>query len=214
MVFVAMTTTMTPVRLLVSGVPPLMGAGLRALLEPYDEQVELVVGPCQAGPVDLVLVDLGHEASVAGRIYAASRHGVPVLALLPVGDADGAADALRSGAAGTVWYSVGVEELLDTVSRVASGTALEEESPADRAASHELRVAGLSERESQVLDLIASGLSNDEIARRLYVSINTVKTYVRTSYRKIGVTTRSQAVSWRIRHGHAARTTPSDAYVG
>lgn len=63
------------------------------------------------------------------------------------------------------------------------------------------RALGLSARESEVLALIAQGLSNQEVASRAYLSINSVKTYIRSAYRKIGVQRRSQAVLWAIRHG-------------
>ena len=63
------------------------------------------------------------------------------------------------------------------------------------------REQGLSARESEVLALITQGLSNQEIAERTYLSINSVKTYIRTGYRKIGVSRRSQAVAWGMRHG-------------
>ena len=61
--------------------------------------------------------------------------------------------------------------------------------------------AGLTDREMSVIALIAQGLSNDQIAAREYLSINTVKTYIRTAYRKIGVHTRAQAVLWAVQHG-------------
>ena len=60
---------------------------------------------------------------------------------------------------------------------------------------------GLSPREAEVLALICQGFSNDEIADRAYLSINTVKTYVRTLYRKIGVESRTRALLWGIDHG-------------
>ena len=60
---------------------------------------------------------------------------------------------------------------------------------------------GLSQRESEILTLVVRGLRNDEIAETAYLSINTVKTYVRTLYRKIDATSRSQAVRWGMRHG-------------
>jgi DNA-binding CsgD family transcriptional regulator len=60
---------------------------------------------------------------------------------------------------------------------------------------------GLTAREVEILTLIASGHSNQQIAERCFLSINTVKTYVRTTYRKIGVQTRAQAVAWAIHHG-------------
>ena len=64
--------------------------------------------------------------------------------------------------------------------------------------------AGLSAREAEVLALITQGYSNREIAERSYLSINSVKTYIRAAYRKIGVTRRSQAVVWGLTHGFDA----------
>ncbi len=61
----------------------------------------------------------------------------------------------------------------------------------------------LTEREDEIVDLIAKCYSNDEIAQACYLSINTVKTYIRTAYRKAGVRTRAQAVAWALRHGFA-----------
>jgi DNA-binding CsgD family transcriptional regulator len=58
---------------------------------------------------------------------------------------------------------------------------------------------GLSPREREVLRLIADGLTNEQIADHIFLSINTVKTYVRTAYRKVGVTSRAQAVRWMLR---------------
>jgi DNA-binding CsgD family transcriptional regulator len=52
-----------------------------------------------------------------------------------------------------------------------------------------------------MLTFIARGLSNQEIAERAYLSINTVKTYIRTAYRKVGVDSRSQAVGWALQNG-------------
>jgi DNA-binding NarL/FixJ family response regulator len=60
---------------------------------------------------------------------------------------------------------------------------------------------GLSRRESQILARIVRGRSNHEIAKELFLSVNTVKTYIRFTYRKIGVSARSQAVVWGIQHG-------------
>ena len=66
--------------------------------------------------------------------------------------------------------------------------------------------AGLSGRELEVLRMVAGDLSNDEIAARLHLSLNTIKTYIRTGYRKIGVANRSGAIHWAIRHGLAGDT--------
>ena len=59
----------------------------------------------------------------------------------------------------------------------------------------------LSPRELDVLRLITNCFTNQEISEKLYVSLNSVKTYIRGAYRKIGVTTRAQAVVWGVRHG-------------
>jgi DNA-binding NarL/FixJ family response regulator len=63
------------------------------------------------------------------------------------------------------------------------------------------RSAGLTPREAEILALITQGLSNQEIANRAFLSINSVKTYIRTAYRKINVTSRSQAVLWGVDNG-------------
>lgn len=63
------------------------------------------------------------------------------------------------------------------------------------------RVHRLSRREEQVLALVGHGLTNREIGIELYVSVNSVKTYIRAAYRKVGVNRRSQAVSWCVQHG-------------
>ena len=61
--------------------------------------------------------------------------------------------------------------------------------------------AGLSPRESEVLRLVVLGHSNQAIAESIFLSINSVKTYIRSTYRKINVTTRAQAIVWAIQHG-------------
>ena len=60
---------------------------------------------------------------------------------------------------------------------------------------------GLTGREAQVLERLARAMTTRAIAEDLYLSPNSIKTYVRTTYRKIGAASRSQAVSWAIRHG-------------
>lgn len=63
---------------------------------------------------------------------------------------------------------------------------------------------GLTGRESEVLSLIVSAMSNREVANHLSLSLNSVKSYIRSIYRKIGVSSRSEAVSWAIQHGFRA----------
>ena len=73
--------------------------------------------------------------------------------------------------------------------------------PAAELATTPVGRAGLSARETEVLELICHGLSNLEIAEQLFVSVNSVKTYVRQIYQKIGVTRRAQAVAWGLANG-------------
>jgi DNA-binding NarL/FixJ family response regulator len=65
------------------------------------------------------------------------------------------------------------------------------------------RGEGLTDREAEILALITQGRSNAEVAAVTYLSPNTVKSYIRTIYRKIDVTSRTQAVLWGIRNGFA-----------
>ncbi len=59
----------------------------------------------------------------------------------------------------------------------------------------------LSRREAEVVGLIAAGLSNRDIAARMFLTANTLKSYIRSAYRKMGVRSRSQAVAWAFSHG-------------
>ena len=68
------------------------------------------------------------------------------------------------------------------------------------------RSIGLTPREAEIIALITHGLTNDEIAKRAFLSINSVKTYIRTAYRKMKVSSRSQAVLWGVDHGFRPET--------
>jgi DNA-binding NarL/FixJ family response regulator len=117
--------------------------------------------------------------------------------------------ALSAGADG--FFSIGAdeEELMDAVA--SAGTDWQEgdtgPNPIVGSTDSALRASrlgadlGLSPREFEVISLIARGMSNQEIARHCFLSINSVKTYVRTAYRKIGVENRANAVGWALRHG-------------
>ena len=63
------------------------------------------------------------------------------------------------------------------------------------------RDEGLTDREAEILALITQGKSNAEVAALTFLSPNTVKSYIRTIYRKIGVASRTQAVLWGVEHG-------------
>jgi DNA-binding NarL/FixJ family response regulator len=65
------------------------------------------------------------------------------------------------------------------------------------------RAEGLTDREAEILALITQGRGNAEIAAMTYLSPNTIKSYIRSVYRKIGVSSRTQAVLWGVHHGFA-----------
>ncbi len=91
-----------------------------------------------------------------------------------------------------------LERIMDGETVIMTGS---HETSVDGAGDWPGRSVGLSPREAEVLALIAHGLNNKEIAQRAFVGINSVKTYIRSAYRKIGVESRSQAVLWAVQHG-------------
>ncbi len=112
--------------------------------------------------------------------------------------------AISQGACGYLSKALDGDQILDALERVHRGEVVVDigdgESSVGASGDWPGRDAGLSPREAEILALITLGLTNLEIAERSYVSINSVKTYIRAAYRKIGVTSRSQAVRWAMEH--------------
>ena len=73
---------------------------------------------------------------------------------------------------------------------------------------------GITDRESEILALITQGMSNAEVARLTYLSPNTVKSYIRSVYRKIGASSRTQAVLWGVDHGFAPDSHRIEHWMG
>jgi two-component system nitrate/nitrite response regulator NarL len=115
-------------------------------------------------------------------------------------------DALKLGASGFLTKAATIDAICDAVASAARGaTVLAPEVQsglANELRSRETRQqAVLSERESQVLALIADGLSAPAIAQRLYISPSTVKTHVQNLFEKLGVSDRAAAVAEAMRRG-------------
>ncbi|MCW3157613.1 helix-turn-helix transcriptional regulator [Micropruina sonneratiae] len=124
--------------------------------------------------------------------------------------------ATQEGASGYLSKTLPARQLVEAIEQVHAGKVVVSPSPktANPAGGNwPGREEGLSYRESEVVALITQGLSNAEIAQGMYLSPNSVKSYIRSAYRKIGVMRRSQAVSWGMRHGFSAdyvRLDPAD----
>lgn len=113
--------------------------------------------------------------------------------------------AIDAGASGYLSKVLTGPAILSALERIMAGETLilggDHESSIGGAGDWPGRSVGLSPREAEVVALIASGLSNQEIAERAYVSINSIKSYIKSAYRKMGVASRSQAVLWAIDNG-------------
>ena len=112
--------------------------------------------------------------------------------------------AVESGASGYLSKVLTGTEIVAALERIMAGETVvltgSHETSVDGAGDWPGRSVGLSPREAEVMALITQGLSNQEIADRAYLSINSVKTYIRSAYRKAGVQRRSQAVLWGVAH--------------
>jgi len=113
--------------------------------------------------------------------------------------------AVARGARGYLSKVLTGPEIVAALERVMRGEIVilpgDHETSAEGVGDWPGRSAGLSPREAELLALITQGLTNQQIADRVYLSINSVKTYIRSAYRKIGVQRRSQAVLWGVSHG-------------
>ena len=113
--------------------------------------------------------------------------------------------AMTKGASGYLSKTLPAHELVTAIEAIADGNVVISDSPPRSRSTGGLdwpgRTEGLTDREAEVLALITQGRSNGEIAKAMYLSINTVKTYIRSAYRKIGVTGRPQALLWGFDHG-------------
>jgi DNA-binding NarL/FixJ family response regulator len=168
---------------------------------------------------DVILMDLrmpkmdGVEAT---RRLRASHPEIKVVVLTTYDDDRSVIDALQAGALGYLTKDAGADEIRQALQQVADGQAsldpkvqrhlveaiATQTSAPDPAASPGVSLpGGLTPREAEVLGLIGAGLSNAEIATRLFVSEATVKSHVNHMLPKIGARDRAQAVGYAYRHG-------------
>jgi DNA-binding NarL/FixJ family response regulator len=115
------------------------------------------------------------------------------------------ASAQQHGAHGYLSKTLPARDLVAALEAVHAGETVVSDVPPRARGAAGLdwpgRGEGLSDRESEILALITQGMSNADVARLTYLSPNTVKSYIRTIYRKIDVGSRTQAVLWGVEHG-------------
>jgi DNA-binding NarL/FixJ family response regulator len=115
------------------------------------------------------------------------------------------ASAQDKGAHGYLSKTLPARELVTALEAVHAGETIISDVPPRARSAVGLdwpgRGEGLSDRESEILALITQGKSNAEVAKLTYLSPNTIKSYIRTIYRKIDASSRTQAVLWGVKHG-------------
>lgn len=189
--------------------------GLSSLLANYGD-VEVVGAACDGMEAvamaaehapDVVLMDLsmpGMGGIEATRRILEDRPGTPVLIFTSFSDRDGILDALDAGAMGYLLKDAEPDELMRGIRGAARG-----ESPLSSRAAGVLmenrrgaRIQNdLTDREQQILVLVASGMSNKQIGAQLGISEKTVKTHLTNVFQQVGVTSRTQAALWAQRRG-------------
>jgi DNA-binding NarL/FixJ family response regulator len=183
------------------------------------EDGQLAVERAEELRPQVVLMDLRMpvlDGVDATRRIRESMPEIGVIVLTTYRDDESVFAALRAGARGYLTKDAGADEIARAIERVAAGEALLDPAvqarlldslatdppvaPRDPTALPD----GLTPREREVLALIAGGLSNAEIAERLFVSEATVKTHINRAFAKTGVRDRAQAVAYAFRNGLAS----------
>jgi DNA-binding NarL/FixJ family response regulator len=202
------------IRVLVVDDHRVVRAGLEALIE---EQADIELVSSAAGGAeaielakrtrpDVIIMDISMpdvDGVEATRRILTENPDARIMMLSSFGDRSRVLAAVQAGAVGYVLKDADTEDLLRAIRTTARGDApldprVARVLVADRAASGG---APLSEREREVLALVASGLSNKQIARRLGIVEATVKTHLTNIFTRIGATDRTQAAIWAREHG-------------
>ncbi|WBC16536.1 response regulator transcription factor [Micromonospora sp. WMMA1998] len=197
-----------PIRLLLADDHPVVRAGLRAVLETEPGLVvvaeaataEDAVARAAGGDVDVVLMDLRFGAGMSGVEATAAitaRPDGPRVLVVTTYDTDAdTLPAIEAGATGYLLKDAAPEELAAAVRTAAAGRTALAPAVADRLVNR-LRTpdTALTRRETEVLGLVADGLSNQAIGRRLHLTEGTVKSHLSRIYTKLRVESRTAAVA-------------------
>ncbi len=219
-----MVTAVTgPVRLVLVDDHEMVIEGLKAMLAGFGSKVRVVgqaVGVERAVNVvesldpDVVLCDVRMQGSSGLDLCLALRQRNPdrkVVMLSVYDDEQYLFQAMRVGASGYLLKSVSSDDLVRQLELVRSGESAIDAGLAARAVDTASRLQrdefwpgarqGLTQRESEILSYMVTGLSNRRIASRLVIGDETVKSHLRSIYRKFGVSDRTSAVATALREG-------------
>jgi DNA-binding NarL/FixJ family response regulator len=214
-----MSPQRSPLRVAVVSRYRLVRAGLTALLAEHPDRVIVADVSGQDGRLgghDVAIYDLAELMDTSDSdLRQLVGSGTPVVALMPSRRPDLRGEAVAAGVAEVVAMEVTSTGLVEALERAACSqpAAAEQITPPRRHAFGGQH--GLTDRETDIVLLIASGMTNQEIADRLHLSINSIKSYVRSGYKKMGVLTRAQAVLWVYRQapGHLVRARSAGGLV-
>jgi DNA-binding NarL/FixJ family response regulator len=223
----AIPTTSTPLRITLIDDSDLASAGLEALLAPFGHRVQLVdnreaiarpetldvvlyepIGLC--GMTEALLRDLQRRVDAPTAVFSWAEAGhLPAPTARPYLSKNSTASRLVVDL-----EALAAGRFTQPVPPVDSTRAESDEpdiAPADERPVSEAALRVLTARECDIVELIVTGMSNREIGEELSLSVNSVKTYIRTAYRKMGVQRRTQAMLWALEHGISTRP---EALVG
>lgn len=212
-----------PVRLVLVDDHEMVIEGLRAMLTAFSDRIEVVGQAINAeqamaviaetGP-DIVLCDVRMRGESGLDLCLALRERDPecrVVMLSVYDDEQYLYEALRVGASGYLLKSISSDDLVHQIELAHRGETVIDPGLAARAAGTAARLQrdefwpgarqGLTQRESEILAYMVSGLSNRGIATKLVIGDETVKSHLRSIYRKLGVSDRTGAVATALREG-------------
>jgi DNA-binding NarL/FixJ family response regulator len=197
----------------VSTTQEVVDVGLRTILERADAPFTIVTDGDPLGTPDVVLFDVIHmsEGDTVELERWLKDSDTTVIAIDRTLKPELGVRARESGVEWSITLGITAQELVQVITESIAGE-LDQSSVATEwdPDSHLGAEAGLSPRESEVLRGVVMGRSNHEIAEEMFLSINSVKTYIRSTYRKIGVTGRGQAILWGISNGFPTGDTDAD----
>lgn len=155
---------------------------------------------------DMLLLDLrmpGLDGFACLDSIARRHPQMKVVVLSALSDPDHIENALKRGASGYIVKSVDPLDLPSALRQAVTGAVYYSLRPNGASSSTRSRHAGLTEREDAILRAVARGLSNQAIARELWVTEQTVKFHLHNVYRKLGVKNRTEAARYVFEHGLA-----------